>query len=315
MGITINQAEPISEKSATNAAAPPRASAPFSSSRRVLPEKPVVVIQRDKTLAPFNLADFWTYRELLYFLIWRDIKVRYKQTLLGVAWVIIQPLLMTLIFTVFLGMLARVATGGIPYPLVVYTGLLPWTFFSIGVIGCSTSLIGNANLITKVYFPRILVPAASVGGRLVDFAISFTILICLLLFYGVVMHYHLALTWNLVLLPLLILLTTLLTFGLGTLAAGLNVRYRDVGAALPVLTQLGMFVSPVLYPATLVPQNWQKFYFLNPMAGLIEGFRVTLLGGHFNYFGLAVTVAFTVALLVCAGYVFRRIEQSFADVI
>jgi lipopolysaccharide transport system permease protein len=290
-------------------------SAPPHGAARALPDKPVAIIQSNETLAPFHLANFWTWRELLYFLIWRDIKVRYKQTLLGVVWVVMQPLLMTLIFTVFLGMLARVPTAGIPYPLVVYTGLLPWGFFSSAVIGCSSSLVANANLITKVYFPRVLVPAASVGARLVDFTISFAILVALLLFYRFILHYNIAPTWRLAVLPLLIALTTLLTLGLGTLVSGLNVRYRDVGVALPVLVQLGMFVSPVLYPLAIVPAKWRTLYFLNPTAGLIDGFRVALLGGQFNYFGLAVSVSFTFIVLVVAGYVFRRIEQSFADVI
>lgn len=316
MDTTISHASPASEPVTTSPSSKsPSTSEPAHSSRRVLPDKPVVTIQKNKTLAPFDFGNFWTYRELLYFLIWRDIKVRYKQTLLGVVWVVMQPLLMTLIFTVFLGMLARVPTGGTPYPLLVYAGLLPWTFFSSAVIGCTYSLVANANLITKVYFPRVLVPAASVGARLVDFAISFAILIALMLFYRIVLHYNIAPTWRLAALPVLIALTTLLAFGLGTLASGLNVRYRDVGVALPVLIQLGMFVSPVLYPVAFVPANWRTLYFLNPMAGLIDGFRVALLGGEFSYFGLAVSTGYTIVLLICAGYLFRRIEQSFADVI
>jgi lipopolysaccharide transport system permease protein len=222
---------------------------------------------------------------------------------------------MTLIFSVFLGMLARVPTGGVPYALVVYTGLLPWAFFSSAVIGCSYSLVGNANLITKVYFPRVLVPAASVGARLVDFAISFAILIGLMLYYRLVLNYHLPLTMNLVALPFLIALATIFAFGLGTLSAALNVKYRDVGVAMPVLIQLWMFVSPVIYPVTLVPEKWRALYFLNPLAGLIDGFRVALLGGSFNWFALTVTSTCTIILLVCSLYLFRRIEKDFADVI
>jgi lipopolysaccharide transport system permease protein len=316
MDTTISHAPPTPEPVTTRNSEFSEMSAPAAPrSTRALPDKPVVIIQKNKTLSVFSIVNFWNYRELLYFLMWRDIKVRYKQTFLGVTWVIMQPLLMTLIFTVFLGVLARVPTGGLPYPLVVYTGLLPWTFFSAAVIGCCYSLIGNANLITKVYFPRILVPAAAVGARLVDFAISFVILIALMLFYRLVLHYPIALNRNLAMLPLLIVLITLLALGLGTLTAGLNVRYRDVGVALPVFVQLGMFVSPVLYPLNTVPANWQKLYFLNPMAGLVHGFRVALLGGQMSFFGLAVTVIYTIGLMVCAGFVFRRIEQSFADVI
>jgi lipopolysaccharide transport system permease protein len=281
----------------------------------VLPDEPVVTITPGKSWSALRLHELWSHRGLLYFLIWRDLKVRYKQTLFGVAWVVMQPLLMTLIFTVFLGVLARVPTGGVPYPVLAYSGLMPWTFFSSAVVGCSYSLVGNAPLITKVYFPRILVPAASVGARLVDFAISFAILITLMFIYAIFLQYKLVLTWNLALLPLMIALTTLLAFGLGTIAAGLNVRYRDVGIALPVLIQLGMFVSPVLYPISFVPANWRTIYFLNPLAGLIDGFRVALLGGQINYFGLAVASGFVIASLVGAGLLFRSVEKGFADVI
>jgi lipopolysaccharide transport system permease protein len=212
-------------------------------------------------------------------------------------------------------MLARVPTGGVPYPLMVYSGLLPWTLFSSAVIGGSLSLVGNANLITKVYFPRVLLPAAAVGGRLVDFAISFAILVGLIGYYRVVLHYPIVPNWNLAAIPFLILLTTLLSLGLATLAAGLNVKYRDVGVALPVLVQLWMFISPVLYPLSLVPEKWRTLYALNPLVGVIDGFRVALLGGEFNLFALIVSVIFTIALLVCASYSFRRVEKSFADVI
>jgi len=289
-------------------------------SRRVtlhkLPDEPLITIQPGGSWSALNPRDLWLHRELLYFLIWRDIKVRYKQMFFGVAWVVMQPLLMTLIFTIFLGMLARVPTGGVPYALLVYIALLPWMFFSSAVSSCSISLISNANLITKVYFPRILVPAAAVGAKLVDLAFSFAILVLLMLFYRVVLNYHFVLTWNLAALPFLIMLTALLAFGLGTLAGALNVKYRDVGMALPVLMQLWMFVSPVLYSSNqLVPEKWRTLYDLNPLVGIVEGFRVALLGGHFNLFALMVSVTFTVAILICAAYTFRHIEKSFADVI
>ena len=317
MDTTISHTPPVSDPVTTSASSQPSLTPePAHPSTYVLPDEPVVTIEPGKSWSALNLRELWSHRGLLYFLIWRDLKVRYKQTLLGVAWVVMQPLLMTLIFTVFLGMLARVPTGGVPYPLLVYSGLLPWTFFSSAVIGCSSSLVGNAHLITKVYFPRVLIPAASVGARLVDFAISFAILIGLMLFYRTVLHYNLVLTWNFAVLPALIALTTLLAFGLGTVASGLNVKYRDVGVALPVLIQLGMFVSPVLYPVDpLVPAKWRTLYFLNPIAGIVDGFRVALLGGKLNYFGLAVSVVYTFALLICAGFLFRRIEKGFADVI
>src|SRR5229473_5294332 len=252
-----------------------------------LPDEPLVTIQPTRSWLPLNFGDLWTYRELLYFLTWRDVKVRYKQTLLGITWVVMQPLLMTLIFSVFLGILARVPSGGLPYALLVYTALLPWNLFSSGVTTAAYSLVGNSNLITKVYFPRVLVPAASIAARLVDFAISFAILGGIFAYYRMVRHYDLPLTWNLAAIPFLIALTTLLSFGVGMLVSALNVKYRDVGVALPVLLQLGMFVSPVLYSSVIIlPAKWQRLYALNPLVGIIEGFRVALLGGQFNRFAI-----------------------------
>lgn len=259
------------------------------------------------------MRELWAHRELLYFLTLRDLKVRYKQTLLGLSWVVMQPLMMTLVFTVFLGILARVPTGGLPYPLVAYSGLLPWMFVSGGVSGCSMSLIANANLISKVYFPRVLVPTAYMGTRLVDFMISFVILVGVILIYRFVLHYPLWISWSLASLPLVFVLLTVFTLSLGILLSAINVKYRDVGVAVPVLIQLWMFVSPVVYPATLVPEQWRRLYFLNPLSGLIDSFRNALLGQSINKFGLAVSAAYTIALAFSAALVFRRIEKSFAD--
>jgi lipopolysaccharide transport system permease protein len=278
-----------------------------------LPDEPLVTIERTHSWLPLNFGDLWTYRELLYFLTWRDIKIRYKQTLLGLAWVVAQPLLMTLIFSVFLGILARVPTGGLPYPLLILTGLLPWNLFSGSVLTALYSLVGNSNLITKVYFPRVLVPAASIAGRLVDFVISFAILAGILAYYRMMGHYHIALTWNLAAIPFLIALTTLLSFGLGMLVSATNVKYRDVGAALPVVMTLWMFVSPVLYPSGIVPGRWQRLYALNPLVGVIDGFRTALLGGRFSQFAIAVSVSFTIGSLIISAYLFRRFEKDFAD--
>jgi len=279
-----------------------------------LPDEPLVTIEPNSRWRPLNFGDLWTYRELLYFLTWRDIKVRFQQTLLGIAWVVMQPLLMTLVFSVFLGILVRAPTGGLPYPLLIFTGLLPWNLFSTGVSTAAYSLMANANLITKVYFPRVLVPAASIAARLVDFAISFAILGGLFAYYHLVRHYDIALTWNLAAIPFLIALTTLLSFGVGMLVSALNVKYRDVGVALPVAMQLWMFVSPVIYSSVvIVPGKWQRLYALNPLVGVIEGFRVALLGGQFNRFAIAVSTSFTVALVIISAYVFRRFEKDFAD--
>ena len=278
-----------------------------------LPDEPLVTIQSNRSWLPLNFGDLWTYRELLYFLTWRDIKIRYKQTLLGIAWVVMQPLLMTLIFSVFLGILARVPTGGLPYPLLIFTGLLPWNLFSSGVLTATYSLVGNSNLITKVYFPRVLVPAASIAARLVDFAISFAILAGLIAYYHVARNFNARLSWNLAAIPFLIGLTTLLSFGLGMLVSALNVKYRDVGVAMPVVIQLWMFVSPVLYPSGIVPGNWQRLYALNPMVGVLDGFRVALLGGRFNQFALAVSISFAIGSLIISAYIFRRLEKGFAD--
>ncbi len=279
-----------------------------------LPDEPLVTIQPTSGWLPLNFGDLWTYRELLYFLTWRDIKVRYKQTVIGIAWVVMQPLLMTLIFSVFLGILARVPTGGLPYALLVYTALLPWNLFSTGVSTAAFSLVGNSNLITKVYFPRMLVPAASIAARLVDFAISFAILVGLIIYYHEAQHFNPRLGWNLAAIPFLIALTILLSFGVGMLVSALNVKYRDVGVALPVLLQLGMFVSPVIYSSVIIlPGRWQRVYALNPLVGIIEGFRVALLGGNFNRFALAVSTGFAIALLIISAYVFRHFEKGFAD--
>ena len=274
-----------------------------------VPEKPLVVIEPSKSRVPLDLGELWAYRELLYFLAWRDLKVRYKQTALGAAWVVMQPLLVALIFTIFLGRLARVPSDGVPYPLFAYTGLLPWTFFSGAVANSGNSLVGNANLITKVYFPRTLIPVAAVIARLADLAVAFAVAVAMMAYYGV------ALTWNFALLPALVALLTLLALGLSMWFSALNVRYRDVGVALPVALQLLMFASPVAYPSSLVPPAWRTAYALNPLVGLIEGFRAALLGRPMDWAALGVSAAVTAVLLVYSAYTFRRRERGFADVV
>lgn len=275
----------------------------------IVSDEPLVVIEPTKSWVAIDLRDLWAYRELLYFLTWRDVKVRYKQTALGITWVVLQPLLSTLIFTIFLGKLARVPSDGIPYPLFVYAAMLPWTFLSSAVTSCSTSLVGNANLITKIYFPRLLMPAAAVAARTVDFAIAFIILIGLMIYYGAVI------TWTLLLLPFLVVLVVVLALGFGIWVAGLNVKYRDVGVMLPVALQLWMFASPVVYPSSLVPAKYQWLYYLNPLAGILDGFRASLFGREINWRALVFSTVFTFALLVYSAYAFRRMEKTFADVV
>ncbi|HMF54723.1 MAG TPA: ABC transporter permease, partial [Pyrinomonadaceae bacterium] len=248
----------------------------------------------------------WAYRELLYFLVWRDVKVRYKQTVLGAAWAILQPLLLMLIFNFFFARLGGISSGNIPYPLFAYAGLLPWTFFATAITNSGNSLVGSTNLITKVYFPRTFLPAAAVGAGLVDLAIAFGLLIIMMIYYGVGLHLSFAL------LPVLIVLVTLLALGVGLLMSALNVKYRDVRYALPFIIQIWMFTSPVIYP---VPERWRWLLSMNPMTGIIEGFRAALFGQPFNWLTLGVSAAITLALLVCSALAFNRMEKSFADVI
>jgi lipopolysaccharide transport system permease protein len=276
----------------------------------VTPEPQRVRIRPSKGWVALNLKDLWVYRELLYFLTWRDIKVRYKQTLLGASWAIIQPFFTMLLFTLFFGKLAHMPSDGIPYPIFAYAGLLPWTFFSNAVTNSGNSLVGSSNLITKVYFPRMIIPGAAVGAGLVDFAIAFIILIVLMIYYGV------ALTWGIVMLPVLIVLLTLLAIGVGMWTSALNVKYRDIRYALPFVIQLWLFASPVIYPASLMPLKWRWVLALNPLTGIIEGFRSSLLGtNRFDWTALGVSTAFTLGMLVYSAYTFRRMEKVFADVV
>ena len=280
--------------------------------QRSLPEQPLVVIQPGRNFGSAWVREVWAYRELLFFLAWRDVKVRYKQTALGVLWVVMQPLLMTLIFTIFLGKLARVPSDGFPYPVMVFAGLLPWTFFSNAVTQSATSIVGNTSLITKVYFPRLIIPAASVLGRLIDFAVAFAIL------FGVMAFYRVFPTWHIVMVPVLVLLMALLALGVGLLVAGLNVRYRDVGVILPVVIQLWMFASPILYPSRLVRDAWPRgyvLYTLNPILGIVDGFRAALLGRAFDWSALGIATMISLFILVISAYFFRRVEREFADVI
>lgn len=274
-----------------------------------LPEKPVVVIQPSKSWVALNLRDLWHYRDLLYILTKRDVQVRYKQTILGAAWAIIQPLFTMLIFSLLFGKLANMPSDGIPYPIFAFAGLLPWTFFSNAVTNSGNSLVGNSNLVTKVYFPRMVIPMASVASGLIDFAVAFGLLILLMLYYGI------GFSINLLMLPVLILLTSLLAIGIGMWMSALNVKYRDIRYALPFLIQLGMFASPIIYPLSLVPEKWQWLMLLNPLAGQIEGYRAAFFGKPFNWLALAISAVLTFVILIYSAYNFRRMEKSFADLI
>jgi lipopolysaccharide transport system permease protein len=257
-----------------------------------------------------NLKDVWEYRELLYFLVWRDIKVRYKQTALGAAWAVLQPLLTMLVFTVIFGRLAKVPSDGIPYPVFAYTALLPWQLFAFALSESSNSLVTNKNLLTKVYFPRLIVPMASVFAGLVDFAIAFLLLIALMVIYHVTPS--MAAAW----LPVFLLMTIATALSVGLWLSALNVKFRDVRYLIPFLTQFWMYATPVAYPSSLVPEPWREWYGLNPMAGVVEGFRWALLGKSGNP-GLLVWVSVTAVVLLLTGglYYFRRTEATFADIV
>jgi lipopolysaccharide transport system permease protein len=270
---------------------------------------PHTLLRPEESGVQLNLGDLWAYRELLYFLTWRDIKVRYKQTLMGVAWVVLQPLLTMLIFAVVFTRFVKLDEGDIPYPLFAYAGLLLWTFFSVSVTSGTNSLISNTSLVTKVYFPRAFIPAAAVGAGLVDLSVGAVPLAALALYYQV----HV--TWGLLLLPFFVLLGAMLALSVGMIASALTVRYRDLRHALPFLLQLWMFASPVLYPSRLVPPRWRWAFAANPLTGVLEGFRASLAGTGFDW-SLAAVPAVAAPLLVCAAYyVFRRLEDTFADVI
>ena len=278
-------------------------------SHQNLPDSPLVTIEPNRSWVALDLRGLWTYRELLYFLTLRDVKVRYKQTLMGAAWAILQPLFAMLIFTLFFGKLARIPSDGIPYPLFAYAGLLPWTFFSNAISNSGNSLITSTNLITKVYFPRMIIPGAAVGAGLVDLSIAFLVLVGLMVYYGV------GFSWAMLMLPPLVLLTAVLALGVGMWLSALNVKYRDVRHALPFLIQLWMFLSPVIFPASLVPQKWRWLFLLNPLTGIIEGFRSALFGRPFYWPALGISSALTVIVLIYSAYTFRRMERQFADLI
>jgi len=270
---------------------------------------PVSWIEPSRGWVSLRLGELWKYRELLYFLVWRDIKVRYKQTALGAAWAVLQPLLTMIVLTVFFGRLAKIPSNGIPYPLFAYTALLPWQLFAFALTESANSLVGNQSLITKVYFPRLIVPLASVLAGLVDFGISFVVLLILMAYYRIVP------TATIVVLPLFIILAVATALSVGLWLSALNVQFRDVRYTIPFLTQFWLFATPVAYPSSLVPERWRVWYGLNPMTGVVEGFRWALLGkARSPGTSLWVSVLVVVLLLVGGLAYFRRMESTFADI-
>ncbi len=277
----------------------------------ITPTVPHLRIEPSRGWVSLQLRELWRYRELLYFLTWRDIKVRYKQTVLGAAWAILQPFMTMVVFSLFFGNLAQIPSDGVPYPIFSYAALVPWTFFASGLTSSSNSLVGSANLIKKVYFPRLTIPIATVLSGAIDFLLAFIVLIGMMLAFGI------APTANVIFLPLFVLLTFVTSLGVGLWLSAMNVQFRDVRYTVPFLTQFWMFVSPIAYPSSLIDNETLKaLYFLNPMAGVVEGFRWALLGTD-SVPGVMVLISAmaATALLVGGLFYFRRMEKTFADVV
>lgn len=277
----------------------------------VIPDAlPVFRVAPPRGWVSLRLNDVWQYRELLFFLTWRDLKVRYKQTALGAAWAVIQPLFTMLVFSLFFGRLAKMPSDGVPYPVFSYAALVPWTFFANGLAQSADSLVGSANLLRKVYFPRLLIPMATVMSGLLDFGIAFLVLLVLMVWYGVLP------TVNIVWLPLFLLLALVTALGVGLWLSALNVLFRDVRYTVPFLVQFWLFATPIAYPSSLLPESWRIVYGLNPMAGVVEGFRWALLGtSQAPGPMVGVSACVSVALLVGGAYYFRRMETTFADMV
>ena len=271
---------------------------------------PTIVLEPRKSLFHLDLKAIWEYRELLYFLVWRDLKVRYRQTLIGICWVVLQPLLTMIIFTAIFSRFAKIPSDGLPYPIFAYSALLPWNLFASSLTRGSDSIVTNAQLISKIYFPRLLLPLSGVLSPLVDFAISLVILIIMMIWYGTLP------TVGILALPIFLVLAILTALAVGLWLSALNVRYRDVAHAIPFLIQLWMFASPIVYPVSLVPERWRLFYSLNPMAGVIEGFRWALLGKESPDLGVIIISSIMVLALLLPGIVyFKYTERTFADVV
>jgi len=269
----------------------------------------VVVIEPRTGWHMLDWRELWAYRELLWALTTRDIRVRYRQTVLGAAWAIIRPVLTMVIFSVVFGHLAKMPSDGFPYPVFVYAGLLPWIFFAASIGSSGQSLVGSASLVSKVYFPRLIIPLTSVGAGLVDFLISAGVLLLMMVWYGV------GWSWQLLAAPLLLVALVVAAVGTGTLLSALTVAYRDFTHITPFLVQVWMYATPVIFPVSLVPERWQWVLYLNPMTGLVEGFRSAFLGKPFDLTGIGVSLVIAVAILVVGVAYFEKVERRFADII
>jgi len=269
----------------------------------------LTVIEPAKGWRAMNFKELWAYRELLLVLVERDIKVRYKQTVLGVVWAVLQPVVTMVIFTVIFGGLAKIPSDGYPYAVFVFAALLPWTFFANAVSGSSMSLVNSANMVSKVYFPRIIIPLSSIGSGLIDMMISMFVLFAMMIWFGV------GWSLNLLLIPVLLLSVIFTALGVGTLLSALTVAYRDFRFVIPFMVQIWMYATPVVYPASLVPEKWQWVMFLNPMAGVIEAFRSAFLGRPFDLAAIGISLAIAVAIFIWGVAYFEKVERRFADII
>ncbi len=278
--------------------------------KKSVEEELVTIIRPSRGWVALKLKDLWEYRELIYFLTWRDVKVRYKQTVLGAAWAIIQPFMAMVVFTIFFGRLVKMPSDGVPYSIFAYSALVPWTFFANSLTQSSNSLIDNTKLVTKVYFPRLVIPLSAIMSSVIDFIIAFLVLIAMMFYYKVIPTAHMF--W----LPSLLLLTLITSLGTGFWLSALNVEFRDVRYVVPFLIQFWMFATPIVYPSSLLSEPWRSLYGLNPMAGVIEGFRWALLGTNTTPGPiLFVSSLVAITLLVTGAFYFRRMEKTFADVI
>jgi lipopolysaccharide transport system permease protein len=269
------------------------------------------IIQAEKGIVSVDFRELWNYRELFWFIAWRDILLRYKQTVIGITWALIRPIVTMIIMTIIFGQIAKLPSDGIPYPLLTFTALLPWQFFANSLTESSNSLVANANMISKIYFPRIIIPASTIISGMVDFVLSFVVLLLLMVYYGINPTIHF------LFLPLFLLLTIFTSFGIGLWLSAMNVRYRDVRHIVPFLVQFGLYISPVGFTSSLIPLEWKFIYSLNPMVGVIDGFRWSLLGGKsFLYLpGLVISIVTVLIILISGLIYFRKMERTFADIV